>query len=526
MSHYKEENFSKAMTRETVDEVLKYPVKALPDRGITKETCEHFGVRVALDKDKKIEAIYFPYKKKNKVTGYKKRDLTLPKEHKYHFTSVGSVGVNCELFGQNEGPNGGKKVFITEGEYDALASYQILKEKYPNGEPKVMSIGLGTTNAAQHIGNNLSALEGFHETILAFDMDEATEEESKRKPPVKRGKEATEDVAQLIPNVKVAQLPANDPNQCLMEGLEDKLYWALVAQAKSFVPEEILRGCDVTLEDVLKPLKEGVYIDCFPKLMRKLHGLRRPEMTIVLAPTKSGKTTIVKEIGYGLVKSGGFVGHLFLEEPVEKTIQSYIALDNNKLLPEFRENTSIIPRAAAEKSYKELIDNGRTLYIKANKISPKSVLTTLRYMATMGAEYIILDHLSYVLSGDANHDERKAIDLLLTELASFKKEANIHLIVVAHIKRKDFHPKKNRDGDIIYPYWIPVHKEDGRGSGAFEQLCDNLVVIEPEVINEGGERGRIRLKVGANREWDDTGIADITIMDRKIGRMVPAASNY
>lgn len=510
-------------TKEKVEDVISYPIRAIPFRGLKKETCEHFGVRVALSEKNgtDIDAVYFPiYNKKKELCGYQKRDFTKHKDDDWHFTFIGKVSTDCLLFGQNVAPSGGKKSFTHEGPFDAMASWQVLTEKNVGLNPACVAV-ISTSWAGKQVANNLDFYSNFQSNVFALDNDSATPAELKNG--IKRGAEALRDVSTVLPNILVATFAEKDANDMLKEGKNEDLYWALMSKAKIYVPEEVTLGGDIALDQLLTPLEEGKKVHCFPKLMSKLHGLRIPEMTIILAPTKSGKTTICREIGFDLVKSGEFVGHLFLEETVEKTQQSYIALDNNVLLPRFREDPTVISREAAQKSYNDLIDNGRTIYLKAHKITPSSVLRDMRYMAAMGAKYIILDHLSYVFSGDANADERKAIDLLLTELAAFKKEANIHLIVVAHIKRKDFIPKKDKNGDTIYPYWKPVSKEDGRGSGAFEQLCDNLIVIEPETT-EAGERGRIRLKVEANREWDDTGIADVVIMDRNTGRLVNAES--
>lgn len=510
------------MSKETIEQILTYPIRAIPSRGIEKETCEHFGVRVALSPEdgKTVVAIYYPCYREGKLTGFEKKDLTKGKDEEYHFTYIGDVGKDTELFGQNVAPTGGKKVFITEGKNDTLAAWQVLKAKYPTGNPAVVSVG-STSWAAQHIGNNLKFLDGFQETVIAFDQDECTPEEYKRGD--RKGKEATQAVSLIRPDILVATFSEKDANDMLLKGKSDELYWALVSKAKPYVPEEVYYGDELTVDDLMEPLKEGVMISAFPKLSSMLHGLRNGEMTILLAPTKSGKTTISREIGYALTKEHKLVGHFFLEEDLRKSQQGYIALDNNVLLPAFRENPSaVLTREQVEKTKAELIDNGKTIWMSANKLTPQKVLSSIRYMANKGADKIILDHLSYVFSGTVTNDERKEIDLLLHELAVLKKELNIHILVVAHIKRAPFQPKKDKNGDVIYPYWIPVNKEDGRGSGAFEQLCDNMIVIEPEVLDEFGTRGRIRLKVVANREWDLTGESDVVIMDRKTGRMVNA----
>lgn len=518
-----EEKFELSKTNETVEQVLTYPIKGLPERGIDKDTCNHYKVRVSLSEEdgKTITAIYFPSYTKGKVTGFKKKDLTIPKGEKYHFTSIGTVKINSELFGQHCGAKGGKNMWITEGELDAMAVYSVLKEKYPGANPTVTSISLGTANAAEHIANNLPFIREFKNTVICFDNDEATPAE--RKKGVKRGKEAVQDVAKILSDIKVVSLSEKDANDMVLANKSDELYWDLVSKAKKFVPEEIKFGGDTSLDEILTPLKEGRYVSCLPKTMALLHGLRGAELTVVLAPTSVGKTTLVKEVGYSLITDDEYVGSIYLEEDLVKSKQSFIALDQNILLPAFREDPAILSREKAQESYDKIINNGRTIWLAHfGSLASENLMDKLRYMAASGATYIVLDHLSMVFSGQKNENEVKAIDELLTSLAAFVKATEVHVIVVAHVKRRNFNPPKDSDNNIEYPYWYPVAISDGRGSGAFEQLAFNVWTMEPEILDDKSTRGRIRIKVAKNREWGLTGLGDTLMMDRNTGRLVSA----
>lgn len=232
----KESTFKK----ETVEEVQQLPSLAIPERGITAKTAKHFGIKVSVSPSDGLThtAHYFPYYLEEKVVGYKKRDLTVPKQHKYHFTTVGFQGVQCDLFGTSAGnKTGGKKVFICEGEYDAAITYQVLKEKYPQGNPTALSISSGTSNAVQNIGQkqNLKYLSKFSEVILAFDADKATAQEKEKK--IMKGKDATAAVYGLLPEALVADFPDNyDPCEMYREGMAEQLYWSVMKPIK-YVPE-------------------------------------------------------------------------------------------------------------------------------------------------------------------------------------------------------------------------------------------------------------------------------------------------
>ena len=128
----------------------------------------------------------------------------------------------------------------------------------------------------------------------------------------------------------------------------------------------------------------------------------------------------------------------------------------------------------------------------------------------------MLDHTSFIISGDTNGNERKAIDNMLTDIASFVKRTTMSVIAIAHIKRTNEVKPKGKDGLVQYPYWYTVNSDSGRGSGAFEQVCTGLWAIEKEV-HEDGRRGLSRIKVLEDREWDGTGLADVWTLNPNTG---------
>jgi hypothetical protein len=186
---------------ETVADVQKFPFKSFPERGISKETCERFGVRAGLsEKDgKTIEAFYFPsFNQKGKIVGYKKQDITVDKSHDYHWTTVGSVSIGNKLFGQNTVEEMNRKranLILTEGEWDSLSVYQscvdsVKGTKYEGIEPTVVSIPMGTKNAVEAILHNEQFVKSYDAATLFFDDDHCTPAELKKG--IMKGHEARE----------------------------------------------------------------------------------------------------------------------------------------------------------------------------------------------------------------------------------------------------------------------------------------------------------------------------------------------
>lgn len=247
--------------KETLEEILAYPTLAIEARGISAKTSEKFGVRTAVDPKDGITPIahYFPYYLDGDLVGYKKRDLTLSKQQDYHFTSIGYQSVKCDMFGTDAlNKTGGKKIWICEGEFDCMIAWQTLKNKYPQGNPNVVSISNGTGGAVLNIGqkSNMKTLKKFQEIILCFDNDRATADEKNKG--IKKGVEATADVYGLLPDIKVVSLPEDkDPCETCKDIGEEQFYWSLMKPIQytpeGFVKYEDIREKAIELPKLGKP---------------------------------------------------------------------------------------------------------------------------------------------------------------------------------------------------------------------------------------------------------------------------------
>lgn len=518
---------------EALQDVLKFPIWAIDgsngtmDRGITKETCEHFGIRTFYSEvNQRVEAHYFPVTKKGKLSGFIKVSPNLSKKNG-RFQTVGDVSVDCDLLGQSQSKQG-KKLFIVEGVWDLATAWQALKEAYKDKTGKDISpcvvtfpLGIGdptkgVTNSRQSISRNSLYVSRFSEVITCFDNDNPDNLEDVDN----IGQLGVKDCAIVLKNFKNVVLPANDCNELYLDKGAEALYKELMFNAKPFELASISTKPS-SKERLLTPLKKGVEIPFLPKLNRLMQGIREKELTILLAPPKCGKTTLLKAINYELIKAGEPTLGCYLEEGIEKTEQSIIALHAGVHLPAFRQNPSIADDTLVDEAI-ALMDSDVCMFFDdvEGKMKPSEVMPTFEWAVSKGAKYILFDHLSFVFSGDAGSgNERKDIDLLLTEMAAFVKKTGVHIIAVAHITIDKNRPKpKNQDGSIKYPYWYEVEEHDGRGSSAFAQVCWNMWAIDKE-ITEGLGRGKTRLKVLYNREWDNTGVADLLTVNPLTGRL-------
>lgn len=501
---------------ETVDDVLQYPIMEIPSRGLKKKVCERFGVRSKFSEQKGVVvAHYFPVYKNGKVSGFKKRDLLKPK--KLSFSAVGDVDASCDFMGSQAVDETKKyKLIITEGEYDALAVWQALNERaedsgWKNTEPNVVSMCFGAIASLDQIGKKEDYLNQFKEIIFVYDMDDD-------------GKEGARKCAFIRPDIKIANLSRKDP--CEVAELDGA--YALTEQvlnASEYEPDDVITGW-LPYEVLTQPLKKGIAIQGFPKLSHKLQGLRPGEATLILAPAGVGKTTLCRAFGMSLMQAQESVDWILLEENAQKAQQALIAMYNNVPIAKYRQNPAILSQAKILDAIEALGGSGCNYVDVENTfggMDAERCIQRLKWDAVRGVNWPILDHATMVTYGSGQVQD---IDLFAKDIAAITSSTQLHPIVVSHITRRNRPAPREKDGSIKYPYWEEVHKEDARGSGAWEQLFWNIIVLEREILNGEGDIGRVRARVEKNREWGWLGLADTWVMDEITGRLRTVEEDY
>lgn len=525
--------------KETVAEVSKLPFADYPERGISKETYEKFGVRMALSTtDRSISAIYFPfYNEDGKLTGYKKRDLTLDKYDDKHFTVIGKVGVTSKLFGQHvaeqiKRPK--KKLFFTEGEFDVLALYQagiesLAGTKYEGMEPFVVGLNCGCGNARAAASTNIEFIESFDRVVLGFDNDAATPEEAAKK--IKKGKEALEDVGTLITKseVYVADLGTfHDVNDMLKAGKVKELSDAFSFATKKFSADKVVTADALPFESLVIPREPGVNIPQFPELMAMTGGPRIRELWVVTGPSGFGKSTVTSTMAGEIRLAGYKVGMIFLEEELRETILRMIAHKEKVNYNHLKFDP--LKHLSAEK-LKEAYDwvckdEGFVFLDHFGSMLIDQLMSKIKYLMNVyDVQFVLLDHLSMLVSGLQTTDERKMLDIVMTELAAFCASHDVGIIAVSHLNRDVADEFKAPKGKENEPFFVNVKKESLRGSAALEQLSWVIIGVEPEIMPDKS-RGRVRLTVLKNRPWGHLGWADVLKMNEQTGVLETANSSF
>ncbi len=515
---------------ETVADVQKFPFKAFLERGISKETCERFGVRAGLsEKDgKTVEAFYFPsYNQKGKIVGYKKQDITVDKTHPYHWTTVGAVSIGNKLFGQNTVEEMNRKranLILTEGEWDSLSIYQscidsVKGTKYEGIEPTVVSIPMGTKNAVEAILHNEQFVKSYDAATLFFDDDHCTPAELKKG--IMKGHEAREAVASALVGSGIALMTITpseglkDASDYLQANKSQELSKLVQFGKRVFSAEKIVKASDISFEDLIAKRPEGLYVKSFPKLMDKLHGFRTRELVLLTAPSGVGKSTVSSIIANAFIDYGERVGQIYLEETNKETLQRAVASKLKVNYLKFKNDpTSVANIDAIRVAYDEICKDDKVIMLgHFGSLPITELMAKIKHMHLIeGCKYIIVDHLSLAISGSEVENERKELDMIMTELAAFCAANEVCIIAISHINRTAADQFKAPKGKEDEPFWVKVTKEMMRGSAALEQLSFVIIGLEPEILPDRS-RGRVRLTVLKNRPWSYLGACDEFTVD-------------
>lgn len=473
----------------SIEDIKNLNSLALSDRKINTSTCEHFQVKVGVSESNgEVNEHYYPVSKNGKITGYKKR--TLPKT----FSSIGDCKGEVELFGQFVSPPSGKRLLITGGELDALSAWQMLKEKYPQYTPAVVSLPKGEN--INGVKENLEFINSFDEVYIYTDMDEV-------------GRSVADELAKLIGvKARIVKTSEKDASDMLVMGKKQEFISAYF-DAEARKPKGIVSGASISLERIKRTITPG-YMTGYPQLDKMIGGLRKGELTTLTAGSGIGKSTLARELGYRLRTQGLTIGNLFLEEPIEKTLQGYIAIDNNVKLSSLRANPNLLTEEQWAASYNKLISEKWIGLEHFGSLPTEELMDKMRYLAYgVHCDFIILDHLSLVMSGQVSDNERKDIDLAMTELAAFVNESGVGVLSVVHLSRNKSKASFNEGGHVSL--------NDLRGSAALEQLSWNVIALERDQQGESKDESTIRVLKSREEGW--TGVADSCRYDPNTGRL-------
>lgn len=456
------------------------------------DTCQKYGYYYHEDADGDILHVA-PYRDQSGIVcGQKIRGPSKK------FWTTGSMGKGVQLFGQHLFRTGGRRLLVVEGEIDALSGYQML------GTWPVVSIPNGIDGAVDSIKANIEFLESYETVVFCFDQEE-------------KAQRAAIECAQILTPGRgaIMSIPLKDASD-MLQGNRIQEFTTAFWEAKEYRPDGIVNGRD--LWDAINTEVEMGIPYPWPDLNRLTYGQRHGELVTWTSGTGMGKSAIVGEIAYDLLMKGHTVGYVALEENVGRTGQRIVGIhtDCPIHLPGFE-----LPAEKKRRAFDETLASGRFYtFDHFGSLQSDDVISKIRYLAKgAGCDFIILDHLSIIVSGmEITDDERRTIDYLMTSLRSLVEETGVGFHLVSHLRRTD--------GDKGHENGSEIRLSHLRGSQSIAQLSNLVIGLErDQQAEDEEERNTATVRVLKNRYSGDTGVAGELLYVRDTGRLVPAPSS-
>ena len=440
-----------------IAEINTYKTVGLPDRKLKKEYLEYFNVKIGVSEQDGESPVshHYPYTKDGKLTGYKNRII----EGKRMWSS-GDLK-ECDLFGWQQAiASGSKKLFITEGECDAVALFQVLMDsvkgtKYAEMVPAVVSLPTGAGTAgktAARLKNEILKHFKPEEIVLVFDMDEP-------------GKQAVVDFQKIFPEAKSATLPEKDANECVLKGKNKILRDAVVFKASAPQSTRLVRASDVYMQAKTPP-KMGLSYP-YPALTKLTRGRRFGETYYFGAGVKMGKSELLNDlVAHDIKEHGLTVMCAKPEESNARTLQGVVGKFVNRI---FHDPDIEFDHAAFDRGFQEL-DNRLVMLNLYQDLSWEVLKSDIRVAVGEGAKSIYIDPIT-VLS---NNFDAAAANAMLQKVAQEFAAMAMQLDFMGHI----FCHLKSPENGPSHERGAPVQSNQFAGSRAMMRSCHAMIGME------------------------------------------------
>ena len=483
---YKPKAFNKSpeQIEAELTEIGLYKTVALPDRKLKKEYLEYFGIKIGLSEMDGTTPIshHYPYFKDGLLIGYKSRIIENKK-----MWAVGSTK-DADLFGWEQAvAAGGKKLFITEGECDAVALFQIMKEhnkgtQWADLNPAVVSLSHGAATAAKQLGKMLPEIrKHFKEIVLVFDNDGP-------------GKEAVSDVLKIIPDALVASLPEKDANECLVAGKSKACYNACQFNAQKPKNTRLVSGNDLH-EKAKEPAVYGISWP-WKHITESTRGIRLGETIYIGAGQKQGKSEIVNTLTAHFIKEHGW--KVFLVKPEESNNKTYKLVAGKLVGKFFHDPNKPFDEVAYDEAGKILNDHLYMLNLYQH-VGWETLKTDIRQAASEGCKAIIIDPITNLTNGMDAATANVKLQEIAQELSAMALDLNVVIFIFCHLRNPDSGPPHERGGEVLSSQFA--------GSRAMARSCNLMLGLEgnrdPGLTPE--ERNLRTLILLEDREFGETG---------------------
>ena len=255
--------------------------------------------------------------------------------------------------------------------------------------------------------------------------------------------------------------------------------------------------------------------------------LRRGKNIFITGNSGLGKSAVTRELSHWIHKTtDDNIGVLALEESPDKTMWGMMSIEANKPLMilekryKAEQKDPINWNKLVDKWWENTHGTGRiAIYDHFGSTSEDNLLNRVRYLIkALDCKWIILDHLSIVVSAQDSGDERKTIDSIMTKLRTLTEETGAGLFLVSHLRRTEGDKGHERGKEVTLSHL--------RGSQSIAQLSDAVIGLERDQQAPTDKLANLTtVRVLKNRYAGLTGIACYLAYEKDTGRLTEIPLN-
>ena len=381
-------------------------------RGLDEDVSKLFGIQVQTSEGNVPVRYAYKYPHTIKYRDYNDKAKTWIKDR--------GVGM-LELFGPDFNSGSSKRLYLTEGEFDAASLYQILGKTFPVKAIPSASIG------EKFIKHNHAYLTNFQEIVYAGELDDA-------------GRKAADKLYEAYPD-KFYFVPMSqhkDANDFLTNKDGDVLKWAAL-KPQRYSPDNFFCSDDA----VEKAIREENPYEYIPTghaaLDGMCRGLVKGGITFIKAPRGTGKTEIIRYFEAALLRTEtAVVALLHMEEMKSITYRAMATyeLGINVRTKDDAEWNNISEDEVLVAAKKATQAERTIIFEMRSHDDPLKLLDYVRLAATAyGADFVFVDHVQRLayLSDSGVDGATSTLTTLGSRMAQLAKELNIGVIFISQV---------------------------------------------------------------------------------------------
>lgn len=518
-----EEEVEVAMGDFTVQEVIEdFEAASLSDRKLSKSTLEEYGCRVSYDDDGVINRHFYPAYDEGRQKGFRirgrfeeyhkevKKKPHLLGKLKNFSGRVGEVNGHLDMFGSwLFTPEKHKRLFITEGEIDAMTGYQMSKMKTKNKQPYAF-VSMPSGANVKGIRDNIRYINSFDEIYLCFDMDDA-------------GNKLLEEALKILPvsKVRIMKVPKGFKDLNELWTHEDSkawrdialnAFWDAIWNSEKYCPAGV-RSFSEGFEAMRN--RDNVTKIPFPSSFGDLNeltygGYAKGEITTIAAPSSVGKSIFTREMTYtAWAETEEKIGIIPLEDSYEEMMEMLCGVHLSEQINEIPYDKRDWEKI--KKAHTELSEGNRIHIIDhQGAIDQDNLLEFIDFLVCgLGCGIVILDPITLALSKQETDEEE-----VLSEILRRVKRYKYAHVNVCHVRKNAGSSKANSEGGEI-------SEEDIKGSGAYFQISmNNILLMRNKVHPNPIIKNTTKIKLSkCRRHGKSTGIAGYAYYNGETGRL-------